>query len=320
MNLLMAFCFSKVRARGMDHDGFVGALTWMNAANMYFQSFGAVSIVKVNAPWFHVRERGVLGGVFGILISLGLYFAYDGSRILAGEDGSRMVLAFVVPAAILLLFFAIDVLVIRDTPSAAGFKDFDTADTSSGDPRTAHVLGHARRRKSWVTPPRRPGAFGAISRPRSRRTPSRQVRIVGEDLGEVVRDTLLDGADLGRREQVAAASVDLDGGAADVHDCGQAAQETVGVPAAHRADDSSRHAARFRPWASPQPTAGVRSLLVVGEAADASRAKASSAGQDRRSDRRRPQGTSREAEATAVQLGQRALSAGEHASGHVQKP
>ena len=46
-------------------------------SNMYFQSFGAVSIVKVNAAWFHLRERGTFGGIFGILISLGLYFAYD---------------------------------------------------------------------------------------------------------------------------------------------------------------------------------------------------------------------------------------------------
>ena len=34
------------------------------ALNMYFQSFGAVSIVKVNAAWFHLRERGTFGGIF----------------------------------------------------------------------------------------------------------------------------------------------------------------------------------------------------------------------------------------------------------------
>ena len=44
---------------------------------MYFQSFGAVSIVKVNASWFHLRERGTFGGIFGILISLGIYLAFD---------------------------------------------------------------------------------------------------------------------------------------------------------------------------------------------------------------------------------------------------
>ena len=38
------------------------------AANMYFQSFGAVSIVKVNAHWFHVRERCGFSGIFGTMI------------------------------------------------------------------------------------------------------------------------------------------------------------------------------------------------------------------------------------------------------------
>src|SRR3954462_11323097 len=47
------------------------------ALNMYFQSYGAVSIIKVKANWFHVRERGVFGAIFGTLISLGVYFAFD---------------------------------------------------------------------------------------------------------------------------------------------------------------------------------------------------------------------------------------------------
>lgn len=144
MNLAMAAAFSRARGGHLDHGEFITTITLLNAVNMYFQSFGAVSIVKVNAPWFHVRERGVLGGVFGILISVGLYLAYDGSRLLAGEDGSRMMLAFIVPAGALLVFCAIDYFVIRDTPSHAGFPDFDTADASSGDtterPRLADVI------------------------------------------------------------------------------------------------------------------------------------------------------------------------------------
>jgi len=34
-------------------------MSLLYAVNMYFQSFGALSVVKVNAPWFHVKERGV---------------------------------------------------------------------------------------------------------------------------------------------------------------------------------------------------------------------------------------------------------------------
>src|SRR5882672_4381313 len=47
------------------------------SVNMYFQSYGAVSIIKVKAYWFHVRERGVFGAIFGTLISFGVYFAFD---------------------------------------------------------------------------------------------------------------------------------------------------------------------------------------------------------------------------------------------------
>ncbi|EYF07225.1 Glycerol-3-phosphate transporter [Chondromyces apiculatus DSM 436] len=131
MNVLMGVTMRVGGAGGMEHESFIGAMTFLNAANMYFQSFGAVSIVKVNAPWFHVRERGVLGGVFGILISLGLYFAYDWTRFIGKALPIQW--AFHIPAAILVGFFVIDYFLIRDTPGQAGFKDFDTADASSGD-------------------------------------------------------------------------------------------------------------------------------------------------------------------------------------------
>ncbi|MCC6558684.1 MAG: MFS transporter [Polyangiaceae bacterium] len=137
MNVLIGVTIRMAGAGELDHEKLVTALTVLCSANMYFQSFGAVSIVKVNAPWFHVRERGMLGGVFGILISLGLYFAYDWSRFIA--KALPMQWAFHIPALILLAFLAVDFFVIRDTPGHAGFKDFDTADASSGD--TGERLG-----------------------------------------------------------------------------------------------------------------------------------------------------------------------------------
>ncbi|HET6612255.1 MAG TPA: MFS transporter [Kofleriaceae bacterium] len=101
--------------------------------NMYFQSFGAVSIVKVNASWFHIRERGVFGGIFGILISLGVYFAYDWSRIITDSDVLPNAWVFFIPAILLVGFFLIDLFLVFDTPGQAGFKDFDPGDASSGD-------------------------------------------------------------------------------------------------------------------------------------------------------------------------------------------
>jgi OPA family glycerol-3-phosphate transporter-like MFS transporter len=131
-NVLMgAVVYAVLEHQWAPPGGLVATLSLLYAVNMYFQSFGAVSIVKVNAAWFHVRERGLLGGVFGILISLGVYFAYDWSRMIAKAAPTWWV--FFVPAAILLAFVVLDFFVIRDHPSDAGHRDFDTADASSGD-------------------------------------------------------------------------------------------------------------------------------------------------------------------------------------------
>src|SRR5476651_220178 len=62
----------------------VASFSLLYAINMYFQSFGSMSIIKVKAYWFHVRERGVFGAIFGSLISIGVYFAFDwGGSIIA---------------------------------------------------------------------------------------------------------------------------------------------------------------------------------------------------------------------------------------------
>ncbi len=106
-------------------------LMFLYAINMYFQSFGAVAIVKVNASWFHVRERGTFGAIFGILISLGIYFAFDWGHLIVTNYGTPPV--FFVPAVLLSIFAVLVVLMVRDSPSEAGFDNFDTADASSGD-------------------------------------------------------------------------------------------------------------------------------------------------------------------------------------------
>ncbi len=109
------------------------------ALNMYFQSFGAVAIVKVNASWFHVRERGIFGGIFGILISMGLYFAFDWSQAIVNlteqmsPASPQYWMVFFIPAVILLFWVLIDIVLIRDRPGQAGFEDFDTGDASSGE-------------------------------------------------------------------------------------------------------------------------------------------------------------------------------------------
>lgn len=113
--------------------GLIPVFSGLYALNMYFQSFGAVSIVKVNSAWFHLRERGTFGGIFGILISMGLYFAFDWSSALVKGVGAPY--AFFVPAGILLVLAGIDAGVVRDTPGEAGHADFHLGDATGSDER-----------------------------------------------------------------------------------------------------------------------------------------------------------------------------------------
>jgi len=105
-------------------------MSLLYAVNQYFQSFGALSVVKVNAPWFHVRERGIFGGIFGIMISSGYFLATTIGSVLLATFANWNVIWFV-PAAAMVMMFVVDLLVVRNRPSHAGQADFDTGDGSN---------------------------------------------------------------------------------------------------------------------------------------------------------------------------------------------
>ncbi len=130
-NLAMGLVVYLHSMQQLASEQVVPALVLCYAVNMYFQSFGAVSIVKVNAAWFHLRERGTFGGIFGILISLGIYFAFDIGGLIVKNAPTHMV--FFVPMVLLLAFAVVDYFLVFDTPGDVGLKDFDTGDASSGD-------------------------------------------------------------------------------------------------------------------------------------------------------------------------------------------
>ncbi|MFH1532794.1 MAG: MFS transporter [Pseudomonadota bacterium] len=141
MNLLMGLYIHFVVAAGGDTTAVVPVLSVLYAVNMYFQSFGAVSIVKVNAHWFHVRERGGFSGIFGTMISSGIFFAFTVNGWILGwftPAGSTSqipssVWVFFLPSAILFGMFLLELFLLRDRPGQAGFEDFDTGDASSGE-------------------------------------------------------------------------------------------------------------------------------------------------------------------------------------------
>ena len=104
-------------------------MSLLYAVNQYFQSFGALSVVKVNAPWFHVRERGIFGGIFGIMISSGYWLAMGLGGWILAHFGWHWV--FIVPSALISVMALIDHFLVKDRPEEAGFAKIDTDDATS---------------------------------------------------------------------------------------------------------------------------------------------------------------------------------------------
>lgn len=133
--------FLRSMLRSAD-PGLVDVRMWMSvlyAANMYFQSFGAVAIVKVNACWFHVRERGAFSGIFGTMISSGIFLAYTVNdwilALVKPADATAIKPTWVVffaPAILLGAIAVVELFLLKDRPSQAGHTDFDVGDADSG--------------------------------------------------------------------------------------------------------------------------------------------------------------------------------------------
>ncbi len=150
---------------GRLHINMVLTFSVIYSLNMYFQSYGAVSIIKVKAYWFHVRERGVFGAIFGTLISVGTYFAFDWNQSIAEASAIKSTSTsylhsfihsaftsaatttdavwsvFFIPALILVVWIFIDLWLVKDSPEDAGHASFDTHDASSG---SMHVVYTAK--------------------------------------------------------------------------------------------------------------------------------------------------------------------------------
>jgi len=133
-----------------------GGLLWFMAIvwglNGFFQAFGALSIVKINSNWFHVRERGTFAGVFGVLIRLGLLLAFQGVPLIL--IGLSWPWTFWIPAACVAVFLVILALFVHDTPAKAGLGEFETGDPVEGGEGPASVGFIVRKifasRPAWI--------------------------------------------------------------------------------------------------------------------------------------------------------------------------
>ncbi|HJZ84536.1 MAG TPA: MFS transporter [Polyangia bacterium] len=124
---------------GMTGSTVIAAFATLWACNHYFQSFGALSIVKINAAWFHVRERGFFAGIFGILIRAGLILAFYGSPLILSVLPWQWV--FWVPALMLGGLFAANFVLLRNTPRDAGFGEYETGDETAAEKAEPASLG-----------------------------------------------------------------------------------------------------------------------------------------------------------------------------------
>lgn len=130
LNLVFGFVVAGATAASGKQLLYLLVAVW--AANGYFQSFGALSIVKVNAAWFTVRERGTFAGIFGVLIRFGLILAFSGTPLILKWLSLPWV--FWVPSILLAVFFVLNLLFMESTPADAGFPELDTGDGDAGGP------------------------------------------------------------------------------------------------------------------------------------------------------------------------------------------
>ena len=136
---------------GMPMSTVIASFAIIWALNHYFQSFGALSIVKINAAWFPVNERGSFAGIFGIMIQSGRTLAFAVGPLIAGALPWRWV--FWVPALCLLILIVVDYKLVADTPADAGLGELKTGDEVAGEEAggLAFVLKRVfARREMWL--------------------------------------------------------------------------------------------------------------------------------------------------------------------------
>jgi MFS transporter, OPA family, glycerol-3-phosphate transporter len=110
----------------------LGYLATVWTLNMYFQSYSALSLIKVNSGWFHVSERGVFSAVFGSMIQSGRAAVFW-LMTLGAVVALPWQWKFFLPAIAVAVMAFITWRVVRDTPKEAGLEDFDPQDATSAD-------------------------------------------------------------------------------------------------------------------------------------------------------------------------------------------
>jgi OPA family glycerol-3-phosphate transporter-like MFS transporter len=97
----------------------VALFSTLFALNNFFQTFCTSAICKVGVNWYHLRERGYFSGIFGVIISLGFYFAYQLNGVIIKSMNWSFIFFF--PAIQLAILATLNFFFTCDTPEDAGF-------------------------------------------------------------------------------------------------------------------------------------------------------------------------------------------------------
>jgi len=116
----------------------VGMLTYFIVVwglNGYLQAFGAPSIVKVNANWFAVAERGTFTGIFGLMIQFGRWaITFLGGFLIMSLPWEY---TFYIPALVTLLITILGYFTVKDNPEDVGFPPVEKTSETSNDTEPA---------------------------------------------------------------------------------------------------------------------------------------------------------------------------------------
>ncbi len=109
----------------------IGYFSTIWALNSFFQSYSALSLIKVNSGWFHISERGVFSAIFGSMIQMGRALIFVICPVILAWGPWQWV--FFVPSGIIAIMAYLTYRNVQNGPEDCGFDAFDVEDASSGD-------------------------------------------------------------------------------------------------------------------------------------------------------------------------------------------
>lgn len=115
----------------------IGYFATIWALNSYFQSFSALSLIKVNSGWFHISERGVFSAIFGSIIQGGRALIFWLCPLILAVGPWQWV--FFVPSVVVALMAYLTYRNVQNGPEDCGFPELDVQDASSGDTEQVSV-------------------------------------------------------------------------------------------------------------------------------------------------------------------------------------